>query len=303
MAKETILLPVDLSETAPRVAEYALALSRILDAEIHVIHAFQPILFSQVSYSPGPPELKIYNTELDQLNLSRMEKFVQEHLRGAGKVHSVIVRGEVREEILTYIKANEITLVAMATRGKKGLERVVFGSVAQSMVQSSPVPVMTYNQAEGNGQGPIAFRKILLPIDLTATASAAVVRQAARLGRASGAEMHLIHVIRSTPRTYPGDEIYIDQLNDYRQQLQISVMTHLNRFAEKHLQDYGEVKKIVRIGHTARRILKYVEQEGIDLVVMGTHGRRGLGRVLFGSVAQRVVQHSPVPVITMNPYD
>jgi nucleotide-binding universal stress UspA family protein len=55
-------------------------------------------------------------------------------------------------------------------------------------------------------------------------------------------------------------------------------------------------------GDPAEEILKYIAQEKVDLVIMGTHGRKGLDRVLFGSVANEVVKKSPVPVLTINPY-
>jgi nucleotide-binding universal stress UspA family protein len=56
------------------------------------------------------------------------------------------------------------------------------------------------------------------------------------------------------------------------------------------------------LGDAAEEILKYVRSEGIDLIIMGTHGRKGLEKIVFGSVAERVVQKSPVPVLTINPY-
>jgi nucleotide-binding universal stress UspA family protein len=56
------------------------------------------------------------------------------------------------------------------------------------------------------------------------------------------------------------------------------------------------------LGDAAEEVLNYVRSEGIDLVIMGTHGRKGLEKVVFGSVAERVVQKSPVPVLTINPH-
>ncbi len=55
-------------------------------------------------------------------------------------------------------------------------------------------------------------------------------------------------------------------------------------------------------GDPAEEILKYIAAQKVDLVIMGTHGRKGLDRILFGSVATQVVQKSPAPVLTINPY-
>ncbi|MBW2707880.1 MAG: universal stress protein [Deltaproteobacteria bacterium] len=64
----------------------------------------------------------------------------------------------------------------------------------------------------------------------------------------------------------------------------------------------GSFQKKIAYGDPTQEILKAIDSEGIDMVVMGTHGRKGLDNVLFGSVARNVVRRSPVPVLTVNPY-
>jgi nucleotide-binding universal stress UspA family protein len=75
----------------------------------------------------------------------------------------------------------------------------------------------------------------------------------------------------------------------------------LEEFVEEHFQGVSPKAKVV-LGDAAEEVLNYVRSEGIDLVIMGTHGRKGLEKVVFGSVAERVLQKSPVPVLTINPY-
>jgi len=55
-------------------------------------------------------------------------------------------------------------------------------------------------------------------------------------------------------------------------------------------------------GDASEEIINYIESQGIDLIIMGTHGRKGLDKVMFGSVAERGVKTSPVPVLVVNPY-
>jgi nucleotide-binding universal stress UspA family protein len=71
---------------------------------------------------------------------------------------------------------------------------------------------------------------------------------------------------------------------------------------ENHLQRCPNFKKKVVSGDTVEEILKVVESEEIDLLIMGTHGRKGLEHVFIGSVAENVVKKSPVPVLVINPY-
>jgi nucleotide-binding universal stress UspA family protein len=87
-----------------------------------------------------------------------------------------------------------------------------------------------------------------------------------------------------------------------------NIEAEVARGAQKKLQEFVEAffegdscKVKVVFGDPAEEILKYVELAGIDLIIIGTHGKKGIERVLFGSVARRVVKKSPVPVLTVNP--
>jgi nucleotide-binding universal stress UspA family protein len=71
---------------------------------------------------------------------------------------------------------------------------------------------------------------------------------------------------------------------------------------ESFLAQYKNVKAKVLIGDVAEEIIRHAEESGMDLIVMGTHGYKGLEKVMFGSVAEKVVRSSPCPVLTINPY-
>ena len=79
----------------------------------------------------------------------------------------------------------------------------------------------------------------------------------------------------------------------------------MNSFCEEHAEELKVCasydKKIVS-GDPAAEIIKSVESEDVDMVIMGTHGRKGLEHTIFGSVAENVVRKSPVPVMTVNPH-
>ena len=76
----------------------------------------------------------------------------------------------------------------------------------------------------------------------------------------------------------------------------------MKRVCKEQLQGCPNFQKRILTGDPAQEILKTIESERIDLVIMGTHGRKGLEHVFFGSVAENVVKKSPVPVLTINPY-
>jgi nucleotide-binding universal stress UspA family protein len=71
-------------------------------------------------------------------------------------------------------------------------------------------------------------------------------------------------------------------------------------FVQENFTEIDAEPKVVT-GYASDEILNFVEQEGVDLVVMGTHGRKGIDRILFGSVAEKVVKGAKVPVLTIRP--
>jgi nucleotide-binding universal stress UspA family protein len=71
---------------------------------------------------------------------------------------------------------------------------------------------------------------------------------------------------------------------------------------EDHLSGVSQAESLVLRGDIADEIVKTAAEKNVDLIVMGTHGRKGLEKVLLGSVAERVIKNAPCPVMTVNPY-
>lgn len=145
-----------------------------------------------------------------------------------------------------------------------------------------------------------AFKKILFPIDLSEV-SAQIIPAVTTMAATFQSELHLLFVARIF-RYY--DTIYVPPVSivEFEEKIVQGAERRLNEFVEEHLKDCSVALARVVPGDPAEEILKYIDAEGIDLVIMGTHGRKGLDRILFGSVAAHVVTRSPVPVMTVNPH-
>ncbi|HOV87727.1 MAG TPA: universal stress protein [Syntrophobacteraceae bacterium] len=144
------------------------------------------------------------------------------------------------------------------------------------------------------------IRKILFPVDLS-DVSPKIVPNVMSVAEKFGAEIHLLHVAIDFDDhaglfgPHPGlADVQEDILRRSREQL--------DEFHQTHFKEYPRILKAIQCGDPVEKILEYVASEGIDLVIMGTHGRKGLDKVLFGSVADQVVKNSPVPVMSVNPY-
>jgi len=144
------------------------------------------------------------------------------------------------------------------------------------------------------------FEKILFPVDLSSV-SQKIVPHVIMMAETFRAELHLLFVARMF-KYY--DNIYVPpvSITEFEKEIVKGGKRRLDEFVKEHLKDCCIFEARVVAGDPGEQIIHYVKSEGIDLVIMGTHGRKGIDRILFGSVAAHVVKMSPVPLMTVNPY-
>ncbi|MEW5914077.1 MAG: universal stress protein [Thermodesulfobacteriota bacterium] len=145
------------------------------------------------------------------------------------------------------------------------------------------------------------FKKVLFPIDLSET-SPLLVDYVRTVAERFGAELHVVNVMREPLASTSGIDMSREELDRIRSGVLAGARAQLEDFAKKHFGGLSKVTTMQLRGDPSDEILNYIQQQGISLVVMGTHGRKGLDKIIFGSVAQRIVQMSPAPVLTINPY-
>ncbi len=144
----------------------------------------------------------------------------------------------------------------------------------------------------------IAIRRILVPTDFSDPAAAALI-YARALAEQFGSHLHIFHVVPE-PYVYPwGTEISTMPLADILNQSDQLARTRLTELVSPDETPPGGLTTSAVIGAPVERILDYITEAGIDLVVIGTHGRGAMGHLLLGSVAERVVRRSTVPVLTV----
>jgi nucleotide-binding universal stress UspA family protein len=145
---------------------------------------------------------------------------------------------------------------------------------------------------------PIDVRRILVPTDFSPTSDAAY-EMAIALGLRFGAELELLHVHQVPAYVFPDGMVPLSP--GLLQEIDHSLTAVLERQATRAREAGLTVTTKSRIGVVHHEILGEAERYGADLVVMGTHGRTGLSHVLMGSVTEKVLRHSPCPVLTVGP--
>ena len=144
------------------------------------------------------------------------------------------------------------------------------------------------------------FKKILFPVDLSEV-SAKIAPYVSHVVEKFEAEIYLLFVVRQF-RYYADAYIDAETVQDFESKAVAGAEDKIDAFAETHFKGNSACMTKIVLGDAAEEILKYVKDEKIDLVIMGTHGRKGLDRILFGSVAERVIKTATVPVMSINPY-
>jgi nucleotide-binding universal stress UspA family protein len=145
-----------------------------------------------------------------------------------------------------------------------------------------------------------AFKEILAPVDLS-EASPKLVPHILTMAAKFDSEIHLLFVARISSHL-TGFYIPYPKITEFEKAVLEGAERKLIEFKEEYFKDWPRTKAKVVCGDISDEIFDYIDTAGIDLLIMGTHGRKGLDRSVFGSVAERVIKTSSVPVLVVNPY-
>jgi nucleotide-binding universal stress UspA family protein len=292
-----ILFATDFSRWARRAEDYACALACSWRASLTVL--------SVAEFPPGlNPDYAVNQQYLADLIKHASSQLVD--LKGRAERRGIAVTTRVAtgipsEEVITAALAEDSDLIVVGTRGKTGLAHVLLGSTAERVIRGAPCPVLTVRmeqadaeQEEGAPSMPVTLERILVPVDfsdcsLDALEYAVVVAQQAK------ASLMLLHVLE--PVSY-GLDFTLSHIRT-REQVRESWTKRLEELASSHQHSHVPVESQLRGGLPADSILDSAQTLPCDLIVMGTHGRRGISHALSGSVAEAVLRKARCPVLTV----
>lgn len=183
----------------------------------------------------------------------------------------------------------------MGTHGRRGVKRVLFGSVAEEVLRSAPCPVLTARTGEDGEQAPepASIGRLVAPIDFS-DASRSALRYTARLATVYDAPITLVHVVElpKIPTVY---EVEFSDLSP--EEIEDRVRTELEKWGRSVSAEGTDLSYAVESGDPGPTLLDLASTP-TDLLVMATHGLSGLKRTVLGSVAEGVLRRAPGPVIT-----
>ena len=142
MIVKNILFPTDFSEGASHALSYAVDLAKTYGAKLYVMNVIHDIDLSSNMHIPHR-SVDIMYSEFEASAKKALEKLCISVQDECKTTESIVLRGIPYEEILKYIPVKDIDLIIMATHGRKGLDRVLFGSTTERVVRNSSCPVLT----------------------------------------------------------------------------------------------------------------------------------------------------------------
>jgi nucleotide-binding universal stress UspA family protein len=239
-----------------------------------------------------------------QLSTQKAERVylrgVQARLRedGIPTGSAVTLNGTVGPALVTYADGLGIDLVVMATHGRGGLSRLWLGSTADYLVRHLDVPVLVVRPAAGRRtEAPLSAGQILVPLDGSPLAEEALA-PAVELARVWDAEVRLLRVVGpivTADTGYPVSAVYDEDLTAMAR---ASAQAYLDRVILcLHGQGIRATGTAVIGASTAEMILDLAHGSPVKMLAIATHGRSGLGRLMLGSVADKLVRGAEVPVL------
>jgi nucleotide-binding universal stress UspA family protein len=274
-----ILVPTDFSNQAKNALKLAVEIAKKADAELTLLHVVEI------------PNQTSFNTMGEATNIDGMEGvFVMKMIEQGKKKLKELKDSDLLEDVnfKTELKAgntyyniskiigeHEPDLIIMGTSGSSGVDEILIGSNAEKVVRNAKCPVLTLKEEISLANiDNIAFASSLKTDD---NELAAKIKEIAHL---SYAKIHLLKV--NTPNNFESSSTTYKRMDEY--------MKNNGLEAEKHIHNGINEEE---------GILEFAKEKNIDLIAMGTHGRKGLMHLLSGSIAEDVVNHSKRPVLTL----
>ncbi len=269
-----ILVPTDFSVRANAAFTTASQLARNFKAEVHLLHVLEV------------PQLEVKSKEglLSQDGLMHfLEKAVEEvklktaelkTLFPSVKVHEHVFVDRVHNQIFSLIETLQIDLVVMGSSGAEGWEELLVGSNSQKVIRNASCPVLVIKNSK-----PLELKNVIYASDFENYTPSSI--EFVKLLQAHyKSRLHLLTVI--TPKTFEASRTTVRRLSNF------AVQHGLEHYETHAYNNFSEEEGIVA----------YAEDCKADLIVMCTHGRTGLARMLAGSIAENVANHSSVSVTT-----
>jgi len=302
-----IIWGTDGSKESEEALNYAVFLAKTFNSEIigvSVIPMPEQLIDEYFRKSQG--EVHDWTVKVNENIESRLTSISSELSSQGVSFKGVVLEGEPNKEIVGLARRERADLIVMGKRGHGLIGRILTGSNTLKVLRESSVPVVAVKKSE-EGRA-IGIRNILVPLDINQKVDSAL-DYAVDLAERMNASISVLYVFKLV--SYTNFEIPPIVLADVMEGLMKSSSGELAKRVEKMKLrrrirnreiDKLEINTEVIQGiSTSATIVDYATNKNTDLIVINTHGKKGIKKFVLGSVAEKVIQESPCTVLTLKP--
>lgn len=285
LALKSLLFATDFSPASQAALPYAAAIARRYGARLCLAHIVRP----QV-WAPAPPEWVPMESDIPRQEAAKEMARLEQLPLLAGIPHQVAVEeGAVWECLAGVMQKQETDLLIMGTHGRRGLKKLLMGSVAEELFRLAACPVLTVGPGVASRtEGVAEFHRILYATDFSAESQTALP-YAVSLAQENQARLTLLHVVETSSAGYLADP----------QRVLASLKQHLQGLLPHEGTPWCEREFALESGEPGEGILKVAGEQQADLIVLGVRPIRRLAAHLPIATAHEVVCHAPCPVLTV----
>lgn len=292
-----ILIPLDGSMTAEQVVPYARTFARGLRLPVELLAVVDVAgLLTSVEKARSFENLTEQQSRHSKDYLER----IAERFSGI-RVKRTVERGQAPDVIIEKAAADKSILVAMTTHGRSGLNRWLFGSVAEKVLRGSTNPLLLVRAAaDASTEGEATLKSIILPLDGSQLAES-VLPTATNIAKKLDLEIFLFRAYTNPYSPFvSGSGQYAVDLDVLLAGVRDEARDYLEeKMAELTKQGVEKISYLLEEGDAADKIVSMANHAPESLIVMCSHGRSGVKRWALGSVTETVVRHSSSPVLVM----
>lgn len=286
----TIFVPLDGSPLAEQALAYADRLAEATSAQL-VLSRVMPVNIIE----PAEDDLALADE-----SRSYLQRIGSELTARGRQVKTITDWGEPAACIVEQLQAHLADLVVMGTHGRSAPGRWLYGSVADAVLRTSPVPVVLVPPAAMTAWPSRGLTRILVPLDGSDLAEAALA-PATELAKTFGSEILLLEVVPFPPYAVYGNGAMMVAFEPEKELADSE--TYLAGVAVR-LSAAGILNKVrtrAELANPASAIAEIASSEKADLIAMATHGRSGFARLVLGSVATGTLQRTNEPLLLVGP--
>lgn len=294
--RKTVVVPLlDPQVDYVGISERALPYARVLaDATCADVSLVSVIDMARTSGNPAGESSDRTKQERDAM-VSERRRYLESVASAfpEGRVSTEVLRGNPTAAMLDFLALLDRPIMVMGSHARTGTARMLYGSVTFSLLQHMDIPVLVVRRPVPQPANPDLGR-ILVPLDGSLFGEQVLDTVLDALGL-QHPELHLLHVI-DLARNQPDDPIRTQGLTPYQW-----AKHYIPRTADM-LQARGHrVSWEIRDGSVPEEIIVASQERSADLIAMSTNSRGGLSRLVYGSVAERVLSHASVPLLLVRP--